>query len=138
MKYTYHFANGESSEIEVSDEDAFALSELDRVEYNNNQRETRRHASLESFNMDDSLIPSNDNTEADVIRNLENEAVHIAMQHLLPQQKELIYRVYMERKTIASIARAECVNEAAIRGRLKKIYAKMKSTVLGGSVLPLP
>ena len=129
MKYTYHFANGESSEIEVPDEDAFALSELDRVEYNINQRETRRHASLEFFNLDDNLIPSNANTEADVIRNLESEAVHIALQQLLPQQRELVRLIYMERQTIASVARAECVNEAAIRGRLKKIYAKLKKVL---------
>lgn len=129
MKYTYHFANGENSEIEVSDEDAFALSGLDRVEYNINQRETRRHASLDSINLDDNLIPSNDNTEADVIRNLESEAVHIALQQLLPQQRELVRLLYMERQTIASIARAECVNEAAIRGRLKKIYTKLKKVL---------
>jgi hypothetical protein len=33
MKYTYLFANGEINEIEVTDEYAFSLFELDRLEY---------------------------------------------------------------------------------------------------------
>ncbi len=45
-KYEYSFSN-ESVNIEVSDEWADILEELDRIEYNNNHAETRRHVSLD-------------------------------------------------------------------------------------------
>ena len=45
-KYEYSFSN-ESEIIEVSDEWADILEELDRIEYNNNHAETRRHVSLD-------------------------------------------------------------------------------------------
>lgn len=45
MKIKYQFAN-ESIEIEVSDDWGNILIGLDRLEYNVNQKETRRHVSL--------------------------------------------------------------------------------------------
>ena len=45
-KYEYSFSN-ESVIIEVSDEWAGILAELDREEYNNDHAETRRHVSLD-------------------------------------------------------------------------------------------
>ena len=45
-KYEYSFSN-ESVIIEVSDEWASILAELDREEYNNDHAETRRHVSLD-------------------------------------------------------------------------------------------
>ena len=46
MKIQYKFAN-ESVEIEVSDEWGEILIDLDRQEYNNDHKETRRHYHLE-------------------------------------------------------------------------------------------
>ena len=43
MKTKYEFVNGEVVEIEVSEEWAEVLAELDRQEYNNDKKETRRH-----------------------------------------------------------------------------------------------
>lgn len=51
-----------------------------------------------------------------------------AMQNLLPQQRELLYKVYFEGRTNTDIAAEECVSEAAIRNRLKKIYAKLQKS----------
>ena len=45
MKYKYEFAN-ENKTIEISEEWISVLEELDRLEYNNNHAETRRHVSL--------------------------------------------------------------------------------------------
>ena len=46
MKIQYKFAN-ETVEIEVSDEWGEILIDLDRQEYNNDHKETRRHYHLE-------------------------------------------------------------------------------------------
>ena len=46
MKYKYEFAN-ENRTIEISEEWISVLEELDRLEYNNNHAETRRHVSID-------------------------------------------------------------------------------------------
>ena len=45
--YRYHFSNGETVFIEIPDDWGEILIDLDRQEYNNNHKETRRHYSLE-------------------------------------------------------------------------------------------
>ena len=47
MKIQYKFAS-ETIEIEVSDEWGEILIDLDRQEYNNDHKETRRHSSIGS------------------------------------------------------------------------------------------
>ena len=49
------------------------------------------------------------------------------MDKLLPQQQELVMKVYFQDKSITEIAREEKVTEGAIRDRLKKIYKKLKN-----------
>ena len=55
MKYTYRFANGDVNEIEVTEDQAFALADLDRLEYNNDHANTRRHISLEMAMEDEGM-----------------------------------------------------------------------------------
>lgn len=49
-----------------------------------------------------------------------------AMECLLPQQKELFKKVYLDKRTNTDIAAEEGVTETAIRNRLKKIQEKLK------------
>lgn len=126
MKVNYQFANGEKNEIEVEENWGELLLELDRQEHNNNQTEKRRHASLDAFNLDGTLFPSGDDIEAECIRNEEWKALYDAIEQLLPQQQELIKKVFIEMQTLVSIARAEGVGESAIRDRLNRIYKKIK------------
>jgi len=60
--------------------------------------------------------------EKDVIKALSD-----ALDELLPQQKELVQKVFFEGMAIVEIARAEGVSEAVIRNRLNKIYKKLKN-----------
>ena len=55
MRYTYRFANGDVNEIEVTEDQAFALTDLDRLEYNNDHTNTRRHISLEMAMEDEGM-----------------------------------------------------------------------------------
>ena len=47
VKITYRFADGHVEELEVEQEVAETLKELDRQEYNNNQKESRRHVTFD-------------------------------------------------------------------------------------------
>jgi RNA polymerase sigma factor (sigma-70 family) len=49
-----------------------------------------------------------------------------AMEHLLPKQKELFKKVYLDKRTNTDIAAEEGVTEAAIRNRLKKMHEKLR------------
>ena len=56
MKIEYKFVTG-TVEVEVPDEWGTVLVDLDRQEYNNDHKETRRHCSLDAYNLDDGLLP---------------------------------------------------------------------------------
>ena len=129
MKIRYQFAT-ETVEVEVSEELGNIIVDLDRQEYNNHHKETRRHCSLDAFNLDDALFPSEENIEAEVATKDQYNRLYAAIALLEPQQKELVRQVFFEDRKIVDIAADEGVSEAAIRNRLKKITQRLKK-ILG-------
>ena len=129
MKIKYEFAT-ETVEVEVSAKDANIIVDLDRQEYNNDHAETRRHCSLEAFNLDDALFPSDVDVEREVLEGIDNKALYAAITQLQPQQQELVKRVYFRGEKLADIAREEGVSKTAITNRMKKITAALKN-ILG-------
>ena len=125
MTYDYHF-NNETISIDIPDNDYEVLIEMDRLEYNTNHKETRRHMSLEACDQDDNRLPSNMDLEETCIQRMEIDALQCAMDSLLPEQRELIRKVFFENQKITSLARAQGVNESAIRDRLSRIYKKLR------------
>ena len=128
MKIKYQFVN-ETVEIEVDEEWASVVIELDRLEHNSNQTETRRHCSLDALNLDDAYLPSDTDVEEEVLAGIESAWLHDAIAKLLPSQQELVKRVYFKGEKIIRIAEEEGVTEAAIRDRLKKINKKLKKNL---------
>ena len=55
------------------------------------------------------------------------------MDKLLPQQQELVMKVYFQDKSITEIAREEKVTEGAIRDRLKKNLQEIKKYFMLGA-----
>jgi hypothetical protein len=125
MKYDYHF-NNETISIDIPDSDYYVLVEMDRLEYNVNRKETRRHISLEACDRNDNQLPSNTDLEETCIQRMEIDALRRGMDSLLPEQRELIRKVFFENQTIISLARVQGVNESAIRDRLSRVYKKLK------------
>ena len=50
-----------------------------------------------------------------------------AVNTLLPEQQEILYQIYVQKRTNTDIADEEGVSETAIRNRLKKIYGRLKN-----------
>lgn len=121
MKRTYHFIN-ESKEVEIEEKWDQVLKELDRLEYNNNHRETRRHSSLDDPDGKGSRIPSEKNLEEEVERREEIVMLKRAVATLGQAQKDLLRRVYYLEEKQSEIAKEEGVQRAAISKRLDKIY----------------
>lgn len=127
MKITYEFLTGEVVEVDVPDEIGEVSIEIDRDTYNTNRKETRRHSSI--FSMEESGVQFEDkacSVEAEAEQNETFEYIKKAIEELLPQQRDLIRKVFYEEMSIAEIARQEGVREAAIRNRLNKIYKKLE------------
>lgn len=127
MNITYEFVNGEKLEVEVSEAIGNVCIEIDRDIYNINQKETRRHNSIdimeeEGFQFKDSSY----DLEIKVEEAESEDEVHMAVKTLLPDQQELIDKVFYRNIKLVDIAAQEGVSEAAIRNRLKKIYKKLK------------
>ena len=101
----------------------------ERLEYNNDQTETRRHHSYSDQNDKfDTLMTEEDALDM-VLANLEKEAVRKAIQALEPQQQELVMDLYYREIPIAHIAKRDGVDEAAIRNRRKRILKKIKKSL---------
>ena len=125
MKIKYEFAN-ETIEIEVEEEWADIVIELDRQEYNVNHKETRRHCSLEAYNLDDALLPSDEDVERDVIADEDKKRLYKAIAALTPDQQELVRRVYFNNGRLADIAREQGVSRAALTNRMNRIVSSLK------------
>jgi len=133
MKVHYEFSRDgitgarNFSDVEVSEELGAVLAELDREEYNSNQTETRRHESLSNNNDKwDTLIDKTVDIENEIICNFEYERLHKAMKQLLPQQQELVKKVFFQGFTVAEIARQENVTKQSVHERLDRVIKKIK------------
>ena len=98
MKIQYKFSS-ETIEIEVSDEWSEILIDLDRQEYNNDHKETRRHYHMEGCAYEGEDFAVEDPALA---RLLEDDGLLAklpsAVASLLPRQQRLINQVFVERK----------------------------------------
>ena len=127
MKITYQFAKPEDRvEIEVSDDIGEVIVRLDKDERNSYQKLHRHSCSLESYDSYGKILESDDDVEQDYSDKEEIEALHKALKTLLPEQQELIRRIFFEDEKIITIAKEENVSAAAIHNRLNKIFAQLR------------
>lgn len=128
MKIKYEFAN-EAVEIEVEEKWVTIVLDLDREEYNDNHRETRRHCSLDALNLDDTLLPS-DMDVFEAVADAEGKRnLYQAIDKLSPQQRELIWRIYFQGEHPADIARELGVSKTAIHNRLQRIFCQLQKNL---------
>ena len=127
VKITYRFADGHMEELEVEQEVAETIKELDRQEYNNNHKETRRHYHLEGCAYEGDDFATEDPALA---RLLEDDGLLAklpsAVTSLLPRQRRLINQVFVEKKTYVAIAREDGVDESAVRKAVGRALKKLE------------
>lgn len=129
MKIRYEFATGEVSEIEVSEEFGRVIEEMTHQAALRDRAETRRHVSLDKL-LEAGLPLADDNcVETLAERAIDHAALLHAMEQLLPQQKELLLKVYFEGRSYANVARDEGVDRIAIRKRMLRIFDKIRKNM---------
>ena len=126
VKFAYRFVDGHVEELEVEQEVAEALKELDRQEYNNNQKETRRHV---TFDVSEELawLAVEDQRLAHLLGGVTDEQMlYDAIGELNPKQQELIFSVFFKNISISEIARRSGVSQPAISQRVQTAINKLK------------
>ena len=129
MKITYEFVTGEISEAEVDERLGGMLLDLDRQQENNDQKETRRHFSLNGMDYEGELFASAEDTEGEAVRREDMARLYSAMEILSPEQRELVEKVYFEERKITDIASEEGVSHVAIVRRLNRIFEKLRKNL---------
>lgn len=127
MKITYKFVTGEVAEVEVSEEIGAVIVDLDRQEYNNNHKETRRHYSLEDKvyeGMDYAVEDSG--LEALFAGPTDEERLHTAIRQLSPDQQEMVRAIFFENVSVNDYAARMDVTQSAISHRLQTVKKKLK------------
>ena len=129
MKIKYEFVDGDV-ELEVSDEWASVLAELDRLERNNDKKEKRRHYSLEACTYEGAEYAVEDKGISALFGGLgDAERLNEALTHLSSKQQALIRAIYFEGVTVNEYAKKEGVDHSAISHRLRTIYKKLKKFI---------
>ena len=129
MKYEYVTVTSKNT-IEIDDTWSSVLMELDRQINNTDQRETRRHISMDAYNLDDALLPSGTDIEAEYERKESIATVTRAISRLLPDQQRLVQQIFFEGISSAEIARCEGVDKSAISHRLRRAIKKLEKNLV--------
>ena len=126
VKIMYRFADGHVEELEVEQGVAETIKELDRQEYNNNQKESRRHV---TFDASEELawLAVEDQRLARLLGGVTDEQMlYDAIGELNPKQQELIFSVFFKNISISEIARRSGVSQPAISQRVQAAINKLK------------
>lgn len=126
MKIEYKFAD-ETLEIEVSDEWGSILIDLDRQEYNNNHKETRRHYHFEACEYEGEDFAVEDTALAAL---LEDDDMLLklsgAIAELLPRQRRLIQQVFFDGMKYTEIAQEDGIDPSSVRQATLRAIEKLK------------
>jgi len=125
MKIKYEFAT-ETVEIEVTDDWGAIVVDLDRQDYNTDHKESRRHCSLEAYNVDDGLLPSDENVEQRILQAERDGQLYDAIACLDTEQRELIVALYFKKVKAADFAKQKGVSPSAITQRKATALKNLK------------
>ena len=128
MKYTYRFVTGESVGVEVSAELEALLKNEDRLEYNNDHANTRRHVPLDTSKDGgaDYLAVEDEDLQALVSGETDEERLLEALAYLKSEQRDLLHAVYFDRISVSEYAAHEGVDHSAISHRLRTAKKNLK------------
>ena len=129
MKVKYEFAT-ETVDLDVEEIWGELLMDMDRREYNNDHKETRRHAPLYEMDQDDDCIPAEDNVEDEILRKEEMAELVKAFEILTPEQLALIKKVYLEGKSVNSVAAELGIAQSSVSHRLMRIRKKLEKVLI--------
>ena len=113
-------------EITVTEAKGKEIIELNRIEYNDNHRETRRHVSLEAYDPYGALVKDDADPLQEVINKEEMDQLHQSISQLTTAQQKLLMNKFWDGMKQIDIAKDEGVSKMAITKRLQTIKRRLK------------
>lgn len=124
MKITWTFADETTSEVEVSAEWGTILVDLDRQEYNNDHKETRRHYRLDACAYEGEDFAVEDTALTAI--NERDDRITAALEKLSSKQREVIKALFYEGLTQKEYARLRGISIAAVSKMYRQATKKLR------------
>ncbi len=105
-----------------------------RLEYNNNQRESRRHCSHSDFNDKIDTLRCEEDVLRRVLKEENKDMLWAAIDSLTPKQRELVTAVYFRGLTQAEFARCNGVNRSSVSKQMKRALKQLKRHLVKAGV----
>lgn len=127
MQYTYKFVNGEKINVEVSEEMLAVLQDEDRIENNNEQKNSRRAGRFVRLDAPGPDGKGMEITDPKTLEPTEGEKrLEVAISQLPDHQRRLLRAIYFDGVSIVEYARWEGVSQPAVSQRLQSVRKKLK------------
>ncbi len=126
----YEFVDGETKDVEVSEEFYEQYTEMEKETEKNERKETRRHVSLEYLMEQGVDFPEEEFSMPNILDDFENGEFAKAIKNLSARQQKLLFQLYVEGYTLTEIAEVEGRDKSAIRHRLERIFEKIKKSLI--------
>ena len=129
MFIKYQFSNGESNDVEVSEELGKVMMGMDKDERNAERKETRRHTSLASMDYEGTLFKDGTDIEAAILKREDINAIRHAISRLTPQQQMMLFSIFSDGVSVSNYAVKEGIDHSAVSHRLMTIFSKLKRII---------
>jgi len=122
MIIKYQFAT-ETVEIEVDDDWGCLVIDMDRMEYNNDHKETRRHVSLDAALYEGEVFVDE---SANLEKNADSIDLQKAISTLTDHQQRIINGYYFDGFTYVELGRELGISEASVRKAADRALKALK------------
>jgi len=127
MRYTYWTQTGPVG-VDVDEKWLEILKEMDRDEYNSNQKETRRHVQLDTSRDNSKWLDNNEEPIEDTICRLETaEALDEAIATLTAKQRDVFMAIHFYGFNISEVAKIKELNKSTVARHLNAAEKKLKN-----------
>ena len=123
-KYRYGFVDG-TEEIEISEEWAAVLREMDREEEANRKKQTRRHISLDAVDYEGEEFAEDGDSETALLEKESDRVVEGILSSLTDVQRRRV-ELRMEGRTFREIGMLEGINFRRVEKSVNQAREKMK------------
>lgn len=130
-EFTYHFADGTSSTVEVEDELFATLIEMSNDERKDRRTYNRHNSPMSEFEYQGEEFADPRGDAFDILmRKKESEKIQDAIEALTESQQELIRKVYYDGMAVKAVAEEYGIDKTSVSHRLMRIRNKLKK-ILG-------
>ncbi|GAA0479343.1 hypothetical protein IRB23M11_09150 [Alkalibacterium sp. m-11] len=98
----------------------------ERLQYNNDHAETRRHYSYSDQNDKFDTLMADEDLFETVFEKLEKEELIEAIKALAPQQQELVKDIYFRGLSMADVARTKGVHKSSVTKQMNRLIDQLK------------